>query len=159
MKRKLPLVLLCSTVLTSAQSATYRRQGSVYLNDLHTTPGGVAAVSLQKLCTPGYTASVRNVPLSAKKRACELYGIPAAHCNGKEVEIDHLISLEIGGSNDIKNLWPQPYMPVPGAREKDQLENWLHRQVCEGNMSLQNAQRGISTNWYQGYARFVQTPH
>jgi hypothetical protein len=145
--------------MSFAQGAKYRRQGPVYLNDLRVTPGAVLNVSLETLCTPGYTATVRNVPLKVKKQACELYGVPPEHCNGREVEIDHLISLEIGGSNDIKNLWPQPYKPEPGAREKDQLENWLHRQVCAGSMPLQTAQRGIATNWYQGYARFVQTPH
>jgi hypothetical protein len=66
-------------------------------------------------------------------------------------EVDHLISLELGGSNDIKNLWPEPYLPRPGARQKDVLENWLHKQVCSGKMPLSDAQRMIATDWYAPY--------
>jgi hypothetical protein len=153
------LLILVLGGVTFAQTARYRRQGPVYLNDIRATPGAVLKVDLKTLCTPGYTATVRDVPLTVKKQACDLYGVPAAHCNGREVEIDHLISLEIGGSNDLKNLWPQPYKPIPGAHEKDKLENWLHSQVCSGNMSLQTAQRGIAKNWYRGYASLVQSLH
>ena len=47
-------------------------------------------------------------------------------------EVDHLISLELGGSNAIRNLWPEPYAGRWGARTKDVLENRLHDLVCEG---------------------------
>jgi hypothetical protein len=78
---------------------------------------------------------------------------------GKQVkescEVDHIISLELGGADDEKNLFPQPYDPpngVPGAHAKDAVENWLHRQVCVTHtMSLQEAQKEISTDWYQVY--------
>jgi hypothetical protein len=62
-------------------------------------------------------------------------------------EVDHLIPLELGGSNDIKNLWPEPDGPRPGDAEKDQLENELHRLVCGGKLPLAEAQRCISANW------------
>ncbi len=157
--RTLLLIILSFSSLAIAQSAKYRRSGPVYLNDLRITPGDIVSVSLQRLCTPGYTQTVRDVPLSVKKQACQLYGVPPEHCNGREVEIDHLISLEIGGSNDLRNLWPQPYRPVPGAREKDKLENWLHSQVCSGAITLQAAQKGIAGNWWEGYVRFVGVAH
>jgi hypothetical protein len=41
-------------------------------------------------------------------------------------EVDHLIPLELGGSNEMKNLWPQPDKRQPECVEKDQLENELH---------------------------------
>lgn len=70
----------------------------------------------------------------------------------KLVEEDHLISLELGGSpTDPGNLWPEPYSPVPGAKQKDQVENFLHREVCDGTISLQEAQAEVSTNWYSLY--------
>ena len=59
-------------------------------------------------------------------------------------EVDHLISLELGGSNSIKNLWPEKQ---PGARSKDKLENSLHKQVCDGTISLPTAQREIVKWW------------
>jgi hypothetical protein len=55
-------------------------------------------------------------------------------------EVDHLILLELGGSNEIKNLWPEPDDPRPGWDDKDELENELHRPVCSGEMTLADAQ-------------------
>jgi 5-methylcytosine-specific restriction endonuclease McrA len=48
---------------------------------------------------------VRNVPAEMKRQVYHEYGI-TSHGSG-EYEIDHLIPLELGGSNSIKNLWPE----------------------------------------------------
>ena len=42
-----------------------------------------------------------------------------------EYEVDHLVALEDGGSNDIANLWPEaaeprPGIPRPGVRGLDE---------------------------------------
>jgi hypothetical protein len=58
--------------------------------------------------------------------------------------IDHLVSLEVGGSNDISNLWPEP---SDEAKRKDAVENNLHGAVCNGSMSLADAQAQIRTWW------------
>lgn len=135
-----------------AQQAHYRLDGPATLNDLTVTPGAARDTTVQQLCDPNFhTATVRNVPESNKYQVCSLYGIARADCTGQKYEIDHLISLELGGSNDTKNLWPQPYFPKPGAKEKDVVENWLHRQVCTGKISLPDAQKQISTDWYKVY--------
>jgi hypothetical protein len=65
-------------------------------------------------------------------------------------EVDHFIPLELGGSNDITNLWPEPYS-APGAHEKDHVENYLHEQVCNGSMALGDAQQMIANDWYAVY--------
>lgn len=77
------------------------------------------------------------------------YGI-ASHSPG-EYEVDHLISLELGGSNAVANLWPEAALPRPGFHEKDALENRLHALVCAGRMTLAQAQRLIATNWLAAY--------
>jgi hypothetical protein len=82
------------------------------------------------------------------------YGI-ASHTPG-EYEVDHLISLEIGGSNDIANLWPEAASPKPGFHEKDKVENYLHNQMCSGVISLQQAQIEIATNWLTVYDQMPQ---
>jgi hypothetical protein len=46
----------------------------------------------------------------------------------------YLIGLEMGRSNDIKNLCRSRTCHDSGARQKDALENWLHQQVCSGKM-------------------------
>ena len=49
-----------------------------------------------------------------------------ARLYGRTIEIDHLIPLELGGSNDIANLFPEPGFGTASYRVKDQLENRLH---------------------------------
>jgi hypothetical protein len=73
-------------------------------------------------------------------------------------EVDHLISLELGGSNAITNLWPEPYVGRWGARTKDTLENRLHDLVCSGAMKLPHAQRIEAANWVAAYEKYVGTP-
>jgi hypothetical protein len=73
-----------------------------------------------------------------------------------EYEVDHHVPLELGGSNDIANLWPEAAAPQPGFHEKDLVENYLHDQVCGGRMSLLDAQRAIATNWIDVYQRLPQ---
>lgn len=94
---------------------------------------------------PGYSARARNVPQSRKDKVYAAYGI-LSH-RPYEYEIDHLISLELGGSNSAKNLFPEAYGGSRGAEDKDRLENRLHALVCSGAMSLRRAQRLISGNW------------
>lgn len=118
--------------------------------DPECTPGDILPEATKdKICVPGYTQTVRNVPDSLKNQVYAEYGI-TSHKPG-QYEVDHFVSLELGGSNDISNLFPQPAVPVPGFHEKDKVENYLHDQVCSGAMSLQEAQIKIATNWVDVY--------
>ena len=120
------------------------------LPDSACTPGAVFAdVTKDQVCVPGYSSGVRNVPDSVKNQVYAEYGV-ASHTTG-EYEVDHLISLELGGSNDIANLWPEPAEPRPGFHEKDKVENYLHQQVCNGAMSMADAQYIIATDWLSVY--------
>jgi hypothetical protein len=77
------------------------------------TPGAVLTTSAAKVCVSGYSSSVRDVPDSEKEAAYARYGVP--HVAYRH-EVDHLVSLEVGGSNAITNLWPEPYAGRWGAR-------------------------------------------
>ncbi len=122
------------------------------LQDSACTPGAVfASATKDQICQPGYSKDVRNVPESEKNEVYAEYGIKS-HTTG-EYEVDHLISLELGGSNDIANLWPEAAEPRPGYHEKDKVENYLHAQVCSGAMPLQEAQQQIATDWLAVYNR------
>lgn len=95
-----------------------------------------------------------------KRQAFANYGITgncAAFCSGLQgCEIDHLISLELGGSNEVGNLWPQQYDgKVWNAHVKDKLENTLHGLVCRGSLTLSEAQRAISTDWIAAFKQYV----
>jgi hypothetical protein len=120
------------------------------LPDSACTPGAIFPnATTDQICTSGYAGSVRDVPQSVKNQAYAEYGI-ASHSSG-EYEVDHLISLELGGSNDIANLWPEAAKPTPGFHEKDKVENYLHDQVCNHGLSLTQAQQEIATNWLDVY--------
>lgn len=116
------------------------------LPDKDCTPGAVFAnVTKEEICTSGYSSKVRDVSVSTKNEVYKEYGI-TIHTTG-EYEIDHLISLELGGSNDIANLWPEAAEPRPGFHEKDKVENYLHNLLCDGARTLSEVQSEIVENW------------
>jgi hypothetical protein len=117
--------------------------------DFSCSPGAVLDVTKDQICISGYSSSVRNVPESEKSDVYAEYGI-TSHATG-QYEVDHLVSLELGGSNDISNLWPEPANPRPGFHEKDAVENYLHSQVCSGKIALPQAQYEIAHDWLQIY--------
>ena len=120
------------------------------LPDSACTPGAlITTATKSQICTPGYSSSVRNVPTSEKNKVYAEYGI-LTHTTG-QYEVDHHVSLELGGSNEIANLWPEAASPKPGFHEKDKVENYLHSQVCSGAVSLKQAQIEIATNWLAVY--------
>jgi hypothetical protein len=121
------------------------------------TPGDVLPVTKEDICVPGYSQKVRDVPEKLKEEVYKLYGI-RSH-KPREYEVDHLISLELGGSNSIKNLWPESYETEPwNAKVKDVLENRLHKLVCEGRLALKTAQREEATDWIGAYKKYVGGP-
>ena len=63
----------------------------------------------------------------------------------------------IGIQNDIVNLWPQSYNTKPwNAHVKDVLENKLHKMVCTGTITLDDAQRDIAADWIEAYRKYVK---
>jgi len=71
------------------------------------------AITTALICTLGYSKCIRNVPQAAKQSVYTSYGLAGNHsgyCDTNQgCEVDHLISIELGGSNDQQNLWPEPY--------------------------------------------------
>src|SRR6266852_4206943 len=114
------------------------------LNDIHKTPGAVRTTSKATICSTK-TSAVRNVSAATKKQVFALYCITnkTGWCKQAGCEVDHLISLELGGSNDATNLWPQPYAGKWNAHLKDRLENKLHQLICDGSLTPQQAQSTI----------------
>jgi len=112
-------------------------------------PGAVFdGVNADQVCVPGYASSVRDVTFAERAQVYAEYSI--ADVPGF-AEVDHFVPLELGGSNDITNLWVEPYQPTPGAHEKDRVENYLHDQACCGGIALADAQAAIESDWYAVY--------
>lgn len=132
------------------QTKTTGCQAGGGLPDFACTPGAIIASSTKdQICTSGYSSSVRDVSQSVKNKVYAEYGI-TTHSSG-QYEVDHFISLELGGSNDISNLWPEAAEPRPGFHEKDIVENYLHDELCSGQISLPEAQELISRQWVEVY--------
>jgi hypothetical protein len=122
------------------------------LPDRRCSPGAFySGLTTAVLCTSGFrTGTVRNVPQTEKFAVEREYGLPE-RLYGRTIEIDHIIPLELGGSNDIANLFPEPGSGVWSYHVKDRLENRLHDLVCGGRLSLAAARRAISANWEAEY--------
>jgi len=122
------------------------------LPDPRCTPGAIfTRASRGAICKRGYAGKVRNVSASLKRKVYAAYGI--RHHTRGSYEVDHLVSLELGGSNDEANLFPEAARPRPGFHEKDRLENRLHALVCERRESLRTAQHRIAGDWLAEYRR------
>jgi hypothetical protein len=118
--------------------------------DKECSPGkALDGVTKEEVCKNGYSKAVRNVPESLKEKVYQEYSI-TSHKKG-EYEVDHIVSLELGGSNEIDNLYPQPAEPRPGFHEKDVVEDYLHKKVCSGKLSLEDAQKIIANHWVTVY--------
>lgn len=125
-----------------------------FVPDPKLTPGDVLPVTKKDICVTGYTKKVRDVPSAVRKEVFLRYGVKPRK---GAYEVDHLISLELGGSNSVKNLFPQAYDGLWNARVKDKLENRLHSLVCQNKLPLSAAQHEIAVDWIGAYKKYFHT--
>jgi hypothetical protein len=150
-----PIVLGDYTLGQRTKTTDCQVQGA--LPDPACSPGAVFPnATKDTICVYGYTKSVRNVPESLKNLVYESYGITSRKPN--EYEMDHIIPLELGGSNDIANLYPEAAAPEPGFHQKDKVENYLHDQVCNNLIDLKSAQNQIANDWLYVYRTVFEEP-
>ena len=131
------------------------------LPDPSCTPGAINdTITEEVLQNPDFrTGCVRGHATSEAQKAqtYQFYGIPHPSNNtgpNQTCELDHLISLELGGADTVDNIWPQcgPDNVALSERyfkRKDSVENFLAAQVKAGKISLHDAQIGIATDWTQ----------
>jgi anti-sigma factor RsiW len=117
------------------------------------TPGAVRLVTRDEVCSANVGESARIVPASLKRKVFEEYGMPQA--NPDAYEVDYLITPELGGAPDIRNLWPESYFSTEwNAHVKDELEQRLHEMVCTGEIDLATAQHDIAVDWVSAYKKY-----
>lgn len=123
-----------------------------------TNPEVTQANIHQTICLSGWTTSVR--PKTPYTNNLKTEGIKQYGYNDpklEDYEEDHFVPLEVGGNpTNPKNLWPEPYDTkvsgkTMGARQKDKVEDLLEKQVCDGTISLKEAQKQITSDWYKIY--------
>jgi hypothetical protein len=124
-----------------------------YLPDPACTPGAVDPAVTQEnlastICTSGYTSTVR-APASDTDKTKTLSLTQYGQTRASSTEYDHLISLQLGGTNSVSNLWPEPNRAgAPGTTNpKDAIETQLNKAVCSNKVTLAAAQKAIASNW------------
>jgi hypothetical protein len=149
-------------VLSALTAGHFCLAAAAPLPNANLTPGAtnpnVTPDNIQEtICVSGWTDTIR--PPSAYTTALKKKQIGQYHYKDKKLssyEEDHLISLQLGGHpKDPHNLWPEQYHIACGARVKDVIETKLKRMVCDGEMTLTEAQHAISTDWVAAYKEHV----
>ncbi|ALL67033.1 hypothetical protein K788_0008320 [Paraburkholderia caribensis MBA4] len=112
------------------------------------------------ICRPGYADTVSppfDDMMELKDRLLAERGIDAGH--GARYALDRRVPILLGGSPDAQdNLDLLPWGGHKGERRKALLTAKLKRCVCEGRMSLGEAQAAIAGNWPAHYAGFGSAP-
>lgn len=126
------------------------------LPDRNKTPGSVRPDTLSLIC--GHAVEHRGVMTNARRdEVLARYKLPAG--SHPDYEIDHLVPLCLGGSDDASNLWPEPRRniePKWNAEAKDRLERTLCDLVCDGLLDLGDAQTAIITDWIAAYHLYAE---
>ena len=118
------------------------------------TPGATRSVAVADLCVRR-TAPPRAIPIHVRQavlREYRLEDLPA-----HEYELDYLITPELGGSDDRRNLWPERYTERWNARVNDELEQLLPSLVCAGTLPCATAQPDMAADWIAAYKKYFRT--
>src|SRR5689334_12776702 len=75
------------------------------------TPGAKASVTEDQVCAADYESTVKPLSPWQTGQAMSRYG---KRLDDKTVQIDQLIPIKLGGTNDPDNLWPQPIQKENG---------------------------------------------
>lgn len=152
------LVLFCvacmSAIITHERTRSEKGRSEVWPEPLfRLTPGATRPVTLADICPQREFADQDpSVDASTEQAVFREYGVGKG--SKGNYQVDYLISPQLGGTSDIRNLWPQPYgETVWNARAKDRLEDKLHRMVCDHEIDLPLAQKEIARDWISTYQK------
>jgi hypothetical protein len=126
--------------LPPSRSCTTHTSNGFPVPDPNCTPGAInLTLTIEVLRDRSFTTKcVRDAATKEEEKATtyEWYNLPHPSNNSGEnqiCELDHLVSLEIGGADTLDNIWPQcgpsgVALPQRFFKEKDTVENFLAMQ-------------------------------
>jgi hypothetical protein len=124
--------------------------------DKNLTGGSVRTGDRDVAC--GHAKEHRGPMFAARRdEILRRYGLPPG--THPDYEIDHLIPLCLGGSDDSSNLWPQPRRSIEktwNAEAKDRLERLMCNMVCNGRIDIATAQQAFATDWIAAYQTYYE---
>jgi hypothetical protein len=148
-------VVVCTIATTCYPASAAERD----YPDATLTPGRIQTKYTQdQICTGGFSKIIRAElsPADWNARRAEVYRRYRVRDARGANEVDHLVSLELGGANDVRNLWPQPTKGQKwNSFVKDHLENRFRGMVCNEGFPLAAAQHAIATDWIAAYREYV----
>jgi hypothetical protein len=152
-----------SSAFQSAQHPSARAAASALAStergaepDHRLTPGATRVVTISEVCARPREQVIAEVSPSLRQQVLKEYGLVDARPG--DYEIDYLITPGLGGVEDIRNLWPEPYTSRTwNAHVKDALEEHLHEMVCAGKLDLSRAQRDLATDWIAAYKNYFHS--
>jgi anti-sigma factor RsiW len=148
--------LILAAAFTLAVHLSVRNVNASWIPDARLTPGATRPVTTDHVCSVRTTEGFYPIPATLAYRVFEKYKI--RNPMPRTYEVDYLITPALGGADDIRNLWPQPYAGGEwNAHIKDALEEYLRNRVCQGQLDLATAQRDISANWIAAYQKYFDT--
>jgi hypothetical protein len=153
------------SAVSSTSNCKLKTSHGYPLPDAACTPGAINPTVDTAVLKGGKfkTACDRDVATSAEEKATTYAGYTINKPTGntgktQSCELDHLVSLELGGADTLDNIWPQ--CGPPGVllakryfKIKDAVENYLAASVKAGDISLKDAQQGIAVDWTQYIAQ------
>ena len=140
-------IVAAALVLASASTVLAQKPNTT------NTPGAKTKANDAQVCAADYEASLKPVSNFQRADALKRYGRDPNSFTG---ELDHLIPVSLGGSNDPDNLWPIPPNKEYGVEWKRELEKTLHQMVCDKKITLKAAQDTIKKDWTKAYDQYVK---
>lgn len=149
-------VLLLAAIIGVTRFPTGGEAGVLLRPRPDLTPGATREVTVTEICGAARFRRQGGITNATHQRIFDRYGTDFA--DAEHYELDYLITPELGGSDAPSNLWPQPFSrTLWNAYVKDELERYMHEEVCAGRLALAAAQREISTDWIAAYKRHFST--
>ncbi len=149
------IVALFRTNTFTQNRSTSAQETIRLLPDKALTPGATQPVNLAEVCSQQQEDLDPAVSDSVRKAVFEEYGMSGMKTD--DYQVDYLINPQLGGTADVRNLWPEPYgFTVWNARAKDALEDRLHQMVCDNQIDLASAQQEIATDWIAAYKKYFR---
>jgi len=143
-------------IATAAVSACVLASGAVLFAQRpnnFVTPGAKTKAKDAEVCAADFSGSAKAIAGWQRDEALKRYGRDASSYSG---ELDHLIPVSLGGSNDPDNLWPMPDNKEYGIAAKRELEDKLHQMVCAKEITLKDAQDSLKKDWTKAYDRYIK---
>jgi len=120
------------------------------------TPGATRPIAIGDICSMDHDEVVLPISATLRQRVFEEYGMRGVPF--ENYEVDYLITPGLGGSDDIRNLWPEPrYHAIWNSFVKDRLEDYLHQMVCHQKLDLTTAQEDVAKDWISAYKKYFHT--